>query len=76
MASSSSLNQMSTNANGDSNFQCATGEFCKLLSANFSHSSHKCFFCQCMVHGICGILHDPSVLRIKIIVIIVMPNII
>ena len=60
MASSSSLNQMSTNSNGNSNFQCATGAFCKLPSVNFSHSLHKCFFCQCMLHGICGILHDPN----------------
>jgi hypothetical protein len=60
MKSSSSHYQSSTNVNGNSIFKCATGVFCKLPSVKFTNSPHKCRFHQCMLHGVCGILHDPD----------------
>jgi hypothetical protein len=60
--SSASHNNNYTNANGNSNinFQCAAGAFCKIPSVDFSTSPHKCPYCQRLLHGICGILHDPD----------------
>ena len=60
--SSASHNNNYTNANGNSNinFQCAAGAFCKIPSVDFSTSPHKCPYCQRLLHGVCGILHDPD----------------
>jgi hypothetical protein len=60
--SSASHNNSYTNANGNSNinFQCATGAFCKLPSVDFSTIPHKCPYCQRLLHGVCGILHNPD----------------
>jgi len=60
--SSASHNHSYSNANGNSNinFQCVAGAFCKIPSVDFSTSPHKCPYCQRLLHGICGILHDPD----------------
>ncbi len=40
--------------------RCAAGAFCKIPSVDFSTSPHKCPYCQRLLQGVCGILHDPD----------------
>jgi len=58
----SSHTPASTMANGNSNINYlrATGAFCKIPSVDFSTSPHKCPYCQGLLHGVCGILHNPD----------------
>jgi hypothetical protein len=39
---------------------CAAGIYCKVPSLDVAHSIHKCFFCLQVLHGLCGVPHDPD----------------
>ena len=41
-------------------FHCTAGIYCQMPHVNYSSSPHKCYFCQKLLHGICGVLHDPD----------------
>jgi hypothetical protein len=41
-------------------FHCAAGVYCQMPHVDYVNSPHKCFFCKKLLHGICGVLHDPD----------------
>jgi hypothetical protein len=55
----SSMTSQGSN-NTPPSFNCAAGTYCQMPHVNYSSSPNKCYFCQKLLHGICGVLHDPD----------------